>query len=300
MAPPTVGASFRVALCQLGGTTDKKADNLARAQAIIKKATLGGGGAKPDVIVLPEVFNSPYATASFPKYAETIGFEIGSQYDTEKSESESVKVLSRAAKEAGVWLIGGSIPERGVDDKIYNSSPTFSPDGVLAAIHRKVHLFDIDIPGGITFKESETLTGGSDLTIVETPFGKIGVAICYDLRFPEIAMIAARKGCVAMIYPAAFNTTTGPLHWDLLQRARAIDNQMFIVMCSPARATSGDGYKAWGYSGVTNPMGKIVAQLDEKEGILFVDIDVAEVDKARAGIPVTVQRRFDVYPDISA
>lgn len=173
---------------------------------------------------------------------------------------------------------------------------------------------------------------------------------------------STKKGCVALIYPAAFNTTTGPLHWDLLQRARyvshsfaywifgntdlwmrrrrrAVDNQMFIVMCSPARATSGDGYKAYGYSGVTNPMyaaprraargdckltpptrGKIVAQLEEKEGILFVDIgasrsrvslgdsllthfrpsDVQEIDKARAGIPVTVQRRFDVYPDVSA
>jgi len=103
-----------------------------------------------------------------------------------------------------------------------------------------------------------------------------------------------------MIYPAAFNPTTGPLHWDLLQRARAVDNQIYIIMCSPARATEGDGYKAWGYSGVTNPMGKIVAQLDEKEGILFVDIDVDEIIKARAGIPVTRQRRFDVYPDVAS
>ncbi|KAL8293623.1 hypothetical protein RQP46_000324 [Phenoliferia psychrophenolica] len=300
MAPPVVGAPFRVALVQLGGTTDVKADNLSRARTAIETAALGGGGAKPDLIVLPEVFNSPYATASFPKYAEKIAFEKGTTYDLARSESESVKVLSEAAKAAGVWLIGGSIPERGADDKIYNSSPTFSPDGALVALHRKVHLFDIDIPGGITFKESETLTGGNDLTIVETPFGKIGIAICYDLRFPEMAMDAARKGCIAMIYPAAFNTTTGPLHWDLLQRARAVDNQFFVIMCSPARATSGDGYKAYGYSGVTNPMGKIVAQLEEKEGILFVDIDVDEVNKARAGIPVTVQRRFDVYPDVSA
>ena len=188
------------------------------------------------------------------------------------------------------WNLG-SIPER-VGDKIYNTSPIFSPAGQLVAIHRKVHLFDISIPGGVTFRESETLTGGDDITIVETgqslthisrimterrrawtDFGKIGVGICYDVRFPELCAIAARKGCVAMIYPGAFNLSTGPLHWDLLMRARyifmpsasirfadvartyrATDNQMYVALCSPARATTGDGYKAWGFSGVADPM----------------------------------------------
>ncbi|KAM0752754.1 carbon-nitrogen hydrolase [Meredithblackwellia eburnea MCA 4105] len=300
-APKVDGKSFRIALVQLGGTTEVKKDNLERARVAIEKAAKGNESGKPDIIVLPEVFNSPYAAVNFPKYAEKIGWAPGAKdFDVEKTESESLKVLSKAAKDAGVWLIGGSIPERGDEDKIYNSSPTFSPDGKLVAVHRKIHLFDIDIPGGITFKESETLTGGEWLTIIETEFGKIGVAICYDLRFPELAMLAARKGCIAMIYPAAFNTTTGPLHWDILTKGRAVDNQMYIIMCSPARATSGDGYKAWGYSGVTNPMGKIVAQLDEKEGILFADIDVEEINKARAGIPVTIQRRFDVYPNVAA
>lgn len=103
-----------------------------------------------------------------------------------------------------------------------------------------------------------------------------------------------------MIYPAAFNTTTGPLHWDLLLRARAVDNQLYTALCSPARATSGDGYKAYGFSGVSDPMGHIVAQLDEKPGILYAEVDAAVVDKARKGIPVTVQRRFDVYKDVAA
>lgn len=103
-----------------------------------------------------------------------------------------------------------------------------------------------------------------------------------------------------MIYPAAFNTTTGPLHWDLLLRARAVDNQLFTALCSPARATSGDGYKAYGFSGVADPMGKIVGQLGEGPGILFVDVDSGVVDQARKGIPVTVQRRFDVYKDVAA
>jgi predicted amidohydrolase len=131
--------------------------------------------------------------------------------------------------------------------------------GDLVAIHRKVHLFDIDIPGKITFKESTTLTGGSKFSHFDTEFARIGLGICYDIRFPELAMIAARSGCHALIYPSAFNMTTGPLHWSLLQRARlgnqpisqhtvshttrAVDNQMFVSMCSPARDMTA-GYHA--------------------------------------------------------
>ncbi|KDE08786.1 hypothetical protein MVLG_00892 [Microbotryum lychnidis-dioicae p1A1 Lamole] len=301
-APPIKGKSFRIALIQLGGVGPDKTANLERARVKISEAVKGGReGRKPDMIVLPEIFNSPYATGSFRQYAERIAFDPSkpSSEQAETSSSESLSMLSQAAKDANAWLVGGSIPELAEDLRIYNSSPTFSPDGTLVALHRKVHLFDIDIPGGITFKESETLTGGDHVTIVQTEFGKIAIGICYDLRFPELAMHAARQGCVAMIYPAAFNCTTGPLHWDLLQRARAVDNQFYIVMCSPARATDGDGYKAWGYSGVTDPMGKIVAQMEEKEGILFADIDMDVINKARAGIPVTVQRRFDVYSDVT-
>lgn len=102
-----------------------------------------------------------------------------------------------------------------------------------------------------------------------------------------------------MVYPGAFNTTTGPLHWDLLQRARAVDNQLYVIMCSPARSSNKDDYQAWGYSGVTNPMGKIVAQLDEKPGALSERISVEDINKTRMGIPVSVQRRFDVYPDVA-
>ncbi|TNY24788.1 carbon-nitrogen hydrolase [Rhodotorula diobovata] len=294
----------RLALVQLAqpGAGDDKAANLAHARDKIAEAVRGGReGKKPDLVVLPEIFNSPYATGSFRKYAERIGWspEKRDSFDVATTESESIRLLSEAAKEHGVWLIGGSIPELSADDKVYNSSPIFSPDGKLVAVHRKVHLFDIDIPGGITFKESETLTGGDWQTMVETDFGKIGVGICYDVRFPELAMIAARKGCIAMVYPAAFNLTTGPLHWDLVQRARAVDNQVYVAMCSPARATEGDGYKAWGHSSLFDPMGKCVGQLEEKEDILFVDIEPEVVSKARAGIPVTVQRRFDVYADVS-
>lgn len=291
---------FRLSLIQLGGLGADKAANLAHTRDMVLKAVEPVDGKKTNLVVLPECFNSPYGHQHFPKYAETIGYEHGKPYDVEKSESESVKTLSSLAKQTGVWLLGGSIPERDESDgKLYNTATVYNPRGELVAIHRKVHLFDIDIPGGITFKESETLTGGTKLTTFETDFGKIGLGICYDVRFPEMAMVAARKGCVAMIYPGAFNLTTGPLHWELLQRARAVDNQIYVSMCSPARDMTA-GYHAWGHSMVVDPMGAIVATTEHEEAIIHADIDPEVMEKTRRGIPVTVQRRFDVYPDVAA
>ncbi|KAK7023782.1 mitochondrial protein import protein mas5 [Favolaschia claudopus] len=281
---------FKLALIQLGNITANKADNIKHAREMILKAT----AKQPDLIVLPECFNSPYGHVHFPVYAEKIGFK-GKAYNVAESESESVKMLSGVAKETKTWLIGGSIPERDGED-LFNTCTVYNPEGELVAIHRKVHLFDIDIPGKITFKESETLTGGSTMNFFDTQFARIGLGICYDVRFPELAMISARQGCHMVIYPGAFNTTTGPLHWELLQRARAVDNQVFFAMCSPARDLTA-GYHAWGHSMVVDPMAKVLVEASEGEDILYADIDPSVMDSARAGIPVTKQRRFDVYPD---
>ncbi|KAH9914697.1 carbon-nitrogen hydrolase [Fomitopsis serialis] len=293
--------AFNLALIQLGQVGADKAANLKHAREMILKAASGSGGAKPkpNVVVLPECFNSPYGHTHFPVYAETIGYTPGEPYNVEASASESVKLLSATAREAGVWLIGGSIPERvEADNKLYNTATVYSPTGELVATHRKTHLFDIDIPGKITFKESETLTGGTSVNYFDTEFARIGLGICYDVRFPELAMINARKGCQVLIYPGAFNLTTGPLHWELLQRARALDQQVYFSMCSPARDMSA-GYHAWGHSMVVDPMGKVIAETEHEEDIVYAHIDPKTFHDARAGIPVTVQRRFDVYPDVS-
>jgi len=117
-------------------------------------------------------------------------------------------------------------------------------------------LFDIDVPGKITFKESDTLSPGDNLTIIDSPWGKIGVGICYDIRFPELAMLMREKGVGLMVYPGAFNTTTGPLHWELLQRARAVDNQVFVATASPARNPD-SSYQAWGHSSLISPWGEV-------------------------------------------
>ncbi|KAI9499171.1 carbon-nitrogen hydrolase [Zychaea mexicana] len=276
-------SKFKLALIQLKGSPDKQA-NLAKARAQVLQAANQGA----NVVVLPECFNSPYGTNFFPEYAEVL------------KTSPSVDMLSGVAKEAGVYLFGGSIPERDESDKdkLYNTLTVYDPSGKMIATHRKVHLFDIDVPGKIRFIESETLSAGDSLTLVDTKYGRIGAGICYDIRFPEMAMVAARKGCVAMLYPGAFNMTTGPMHWELLQRARAMDNQMYVAACSPARDGSAS-YVAWGHSTVVDPKGAVIATCDEKETIVYADIDPEEVQSIRRNIPLYSQRRFDIYGDVA-
>lgn len=210
-------------------------------------------------------------------------------------------MLSEAAAETQKYIVGASIPElEPGTKKYYNTAFVFDPKGKLLATHRKTHLFDIDIPGKIKFIESDVLSPGNKVTIVDLPeYGKIGLAICYDVRFPELAMIAARKGAFLLVYPGAFNTTTGPMHWTLQARARAMDNQVFVAMCSPARDTDAT-YHAWGHSMIVNPNAEVMDELEEKEGIAYAEIDGAKIDETRKGIPLYQQRRFDVYPDVSA
>lgn len=253
-----------------------------------------------NIVVLPECFNSPYGTQHFPLFAEPLP-SLEHPSPPPEAAAPSYHRLSALSAALGIHLIAGSIPEiDAASKKLYNTSLTFSPTGALLAKHRKVHLFDIDIPGKIRFKESEVLTAGSEGTLVEVkPYGKVGVGICYDVRFPELAMTAARKGAFLMVYPGAFNMTTGPLHWELLARARAVDNQIWVAMCSPARDEEGDGYVAFGESLVVDPNGEVVAKAGAGEETVMVELVPQRVAEVRAGIPVGTQRRWDVYADVS-
>jgi predicted amidohydrolase len=215
-------------------------------------------------------------------------------------EAPTFTALQKLAQDAGVFLIGGSIPERDQAGKIYNTCAVYSPEGKLLASHRKMHLFDIDIPGGMSFRESDTLSPGNKITIVDLDgFGKIGIGICYDLRFAELSMIAAREGAFGLIFPSAFNTTTGPLHWELLGRSRAVDNQVYSILCSQSRAPP-PAYPSWGYSMISDPMGRIVAGAKESDDIIYATLEPDVIRESRQAIPISSQRRFDVYPDIGA
>jgi predicted amidohydrolase len=197
------------------------------------------------------------------------------------------------ARELGLYLVGGSVPELD-QGKIYNTCYIFSPQGEQIGRHRKVHLFDIDVPGGQRFMESDTLAAGDQFTVVDTPLGKLGVAICFDIRFSEFFRAMGDLGAQLILIPAAFNMTTGPIHWDLAFRSRALDNQCFLAGCSPARDTSAS-YVAYGHSLAVNPWGEMLGQLDEKAGTLVVDIDLADLAKYRAQLPILSGRRLDLY-----
>ncbi|KAL9224230.1 hypothetical protein vseg_000290 [Gypsophila vaccaria] len=202
-------------------------------------------------------------------------------------------MLSDVSRSLKITIVGGSIPER-VGDRIYNTCCVVGTDGRLKAKHRKIHLFDIDIPGKMTFKESKTLTAGDTPTVVDTDVGRIGIGICYDIQFQELSAIYAARGAYLLCYPGAFSMTTGPLHWDLSQRSRAADNQLFVATCSPARDTNA-GYVAWGHSSLIGPFGEVLATTEHEEAVVVAEIDYSLVEQRRMYLPVINQRRGDLY-----
>ena len=286
-SPNNMSASvFKVALCQLL-CTDDKATNMKTAADAITAGVNGGA----TLIVLPEMFNCPYSNASFAPYSEVVP-DVAAAIDA--ALSPTTHRISALAKQHAVIIVGGSIPERDADGRLYNTAVVFDSDGAIIAKHRKVHLFDIDIPGKQVFRESDTLTAGNALTYFDCQYGRFGIGICYDIRFNEYAAALARAGCDALIYPGAFNVTTGPLHWELLARARAVDHQCFVLTCSPARNPS-SSYQAWGHSMAVSPWGAVLATTEERADVVFATIDMSEVAAFRNAIPTRKQKRFDVY-----
>lgn len=269
-------AKIKVAAIQMPTVTDKM-QNVRTAGIYLEKIK----DEKPDFVILPEMFCCPYQTQNFPVYAEEEGEPVWQQ-------------LSEYAKQYGIYLIGGSMPEKDAEGKVYNTSYIFDRQGKQIGKHRKVHLFDIDVTGGQTFKESDTLTAGDHDTVFDTEFGRMGVMLCFDIRFPELARMMVNDGAKAILVPAAFNMTTGPAHWELSFRTRALDNQIYMIGCAPMRDESA-GYISWGHSIVTDPWGRVIDMLDEKEGVLLTELDLDYEEQVREELPLLKSRRKDMY-----
>lgn len=267
--------NFRIGLCQMKVLDDKML-NLGKAIDMIDRAAKEG----VEMVILPEMFNCPYDTNKFKAYAES------------RDSSKSLKAISTAAKNHGVYLVAGSIPEL-LDGKIYNSCFIFDRKGQIIDVHRKMHLFDVDIPD-IEFKESDTITPGNRVTVVDTDPIKIGVAICYDMRFPELFRLMALKGADIMVVPGAFNMTTGPAHWKTTVRARAIDNQTYVAAVSPARNTN-LSYVAYGHSIIVDPWGTVMGEAGYGEEIICATIDISYLKNVREELPLLKNRRTDIY-----
>lgn len=254
-----------------------KAENLDRAAELLAEAAREG----ISLAVLPEMFNCPYGVEFFGDYAESI------------PDGPTCRFLSDLARDLKIHLVGGSIPER-EGSNIYNTATLWSPDGELLLSHRKVHLFDVDIPGGISFHESETLTGGRSIKVVETSLGRLGLAVCYDLRFPELFRALALAGAELVLCPAAFNTTTGPAHWELMIRARAVENTFYLAACASAPHPEVD-YPTWGHSLAVDPFGDILAQAGRAQEISYATFDRSRLAQVRQGLQFLQQRRPELY-----
>ena len=268
-------SKIRVGLCQTAVKAGVEENLKAAAEAVQRAA---GEGAQ--IVCLPEMFCCPYANSSFRRHAQRSGGEIWS-------------ALAEMAARNAVWLIGGSMPELD-NGRLYNTCFIFAPDGQQAGRYRKVHLFDVDIPGRQYFKESDTLSAGESITVIETPLGKIGAAICFDLRFGELFRLMALRGADMIFVPGAFNMTTGPAHWELLFRARAVDQQCWMLGCAPAQCAEA-GYVSYGHSLAVSPWGEVCGQLDEHPGVLIAEIDTELSERVRHRLPVLSARRTDVY-----
>ena len=267
---------IKIAAIQMSTVADKM-ENVRTVKAYLEKIK----DENPDFVILPEMFCCPYQTENFPIYAEKEGGPVWQQ-------------LSGYAKQYGIYLIGGSMPEKDAEGNVYNTSYIFDREGKQIGKHRKVHLFDLDVKGGQTFKESDTLTAGDSDTVFDTEFGKIGVMLCFDIRFPELSRMMVNDGAKVIFVPAAFNMTTGPAHWELSFRTRALDNQIYMVGCAPARDVSA-GYISWGHSIVTDPWGRVIDMLDEKKGILLAELDMDYEEQVREELPLLKSRRKDIY-----
>ena len=285
-----------------------KTNNHLTAKDYVKRAATQGA----QLVVLPEIWNSPYSLDVFSDYAEVLP-EVDMESLMEKSPSAAI--LRELAVEYKIWLVGGSITERieetDYDDDgkeiLYNTCLVFDPSGNIVCKHRKIHLSAVNLPNGVTLAESDTFTPGNAFSYFDSPFGRIGIGICNDIRFAEYALILTEKyQCRILVYPGAFNLWTGQAHWELLQRARAVDNQCYVIWCAPARTKEpippGNTWQFWGHSTIVDPLAQVVATTDECPGIVMADLDLQMVEDVRASICVVRQKRKDMYKfvDITA
>ena len=266
---------MRISLIQMKVVADKS-ENLKHAEKLVLQAADDGA----DFIVLPEMFCCEYKNSSFIENRESAG-------------GMTWQFLSRLAADTSTWLIGGSMPEA-EGNKTYNTSFVFDRGGKQAGFHRKMHLFDINVEGGQRFYESDTFCPGSQVTIFDTEFGRMGLCVCFDIRFPELSRLMVLDGAKVIFCPASFNLTTGPAHWELMFRSRAVEDQVFTVGCASARDVKAS-YVSYGHSLIVSPWGDVIARAGAFETTLSTDLDLERIKEVRRELPLLSARREDVY-----
>jgi deaminated glutathione amidase len=267
---------MRVALCQMRSGEDVVA-NVALAERLLGEAADG----EADVAALPEVFTY-------------LGSAAGRLAAAEPVPGPTTERLATIARERRMWVLGGSVIES-AGHRCYATSVLLDRDGELVATYRKIHLFDVDLPGQPPFRESATFTAGDQLVTHETDVGRLGLSICYDVRFPELYRGLMVMGAEVLFVPAQFQYETGKDHWEVLLRARAIENQCFVV--APGQwGTFGDpenGRRSYGNSMAVDPWGRVLVRAPEEgDGVWLADLDMTELRRVRQVLPALQHRQL--------
>jgi predicted amidohydrolase len=268
---------LRVACVQLNASPSKT-DNIERAERLVGEAA--GTGA--ELVVLPEKWNG-IGPADFMR-------EVAEPLD----DGETVAAMSRWAREHGITLVGGSIAERREGrEKLSNTCAVFDPQGDIVATYRKIHMFDVEV-GGHVYRESESEEPGDGPVLTEVDDWKIGLTVCYDLRFPELYRVLAVEGAEILTVPAAFTLFTGKDHWELLLRARAVENQCYVV--APNQwGTYTDGKASYGRSTIVDPWGVVLAQAPDGDGVIAAELDRGRLEEIRRTLPSLANRQPAAY-----
>lgn len=266
--------AFLAAAIQMNGGPDKAA-NLERANRLISAAARRGA----EFAALPEVFSWRGRRDDAPAQAEDL-------------KGPTLSLMARLAREHQLYLLAGSIYERVPGQtRSHNTSVLFGPDGARLAIYRKIHLFDVDLPGRVTVRESDAMQPGTEVVCVDTPLGGIGMTICYDLRFPELYRKLAFAGARVLTVPSAFTFPTGEAHWEVLIRARAVENQCYVV--APAQfGPNVHGFSDYGNSMIVDPWGRVLARAADQEDVAVAPIDLDYLESVRRNLPALSHARL--------
>jgi predicted amidohydrolase len=266
---------LRAAAVQLNSNADK-ARNLAAAEHLVRAAAADGA----ELVALPEKWNLLAGGEDLLAGAEPL-------------DGPSLAAARGWARELGIHLLAGSIAERGEGEKVANTSVLIGPEGEDLAVYRKIHMFDVDA-GGVSYRESEHEQPGSE--VVTAPVGELiaGLAVCYDLRFPELFRILALRGARVLTLPSAFTTATGRDHWEVLLRARAIENQAFVLAPNQV-GTAPPHFDSFGHSAIVDPWGRVLASAPAGECFVAADLDLAAQEDVRESLPSLANRRPATY-----
>ncbi len=274
--------TMRVALVQVEARDDVP-DNLSRAAAMAAEAAVDA-----DLVVLPE-------------YVQFRGGASGFRASAAPIPGPTTAPFEQVAREHGCWVLAGSHAEASADpDRPYNTAPLFDRSGRLAATYRKLHLFDVTVDDGPSDRESARVTPGDHAVVADVGGVGLGLSICYDLRFPELYRALSIAGAGVLAVPAVFTERTGRDHWEVLLRARAIENGAFVLAAGACGHGGPGAIPAWGHSMVVDPWGRVIATAGSGEGIVRAEIDLALVDAARRQIPALANRRLDALPPLRA